>query len=347
MEPEDGAAEPGLMQRLLQEAPRFSFFQAVQLLERARPDAPRVGGVGPASREALRFRPTLSLAFPGSDVASITVTEGPSGDPRYQVETTFLGLYGTVSPLPNYFTEEMLHEVEEDSLVRGVLDLFHHRLVSLFYRCWEKYRYEVQFLRGAGDRFSSRMLCLMGLGVSMPPQGASVPTMRLLRFAGLLGRTSCSGAALERAISDFFDGLETSVIQCVARWVRIPPGDRTRLGTAGSRLGVDAHAGEEVLDRAGKFRIRLGAVGLEAFLEFLPGAIAFRQLDELARLFVRDRLQYETEVVLRREEVPDLLLSEGGTPVRLGQTTWLGKPSRDPSVVFEEPSRRNDAVAAA
>jgi type VI secretion system protein ImpH len=347
MEPEGGAAQPGLIQRLLQDAPQFSFFQVVQLLEKARPDAPRVGHQGPASREALRFHPTLSLAFPDADVVSVTAAEDERGAPRYLVETAFLGLYGTVSPLPNYFTEELIHETEEGSLVRGVLDLFHHRLVSLFYRCWEKYRYDVQFRSAARDVFSQRMLCLMGLGIAAPPEGAAVPAERLLRFAGLLGRPACSAASLERAISDHFDGLETSVMQWAARWVAIPPEHRTRLGEASSRLGVDAHAGEEVLDRAGKFRVRLGPVGLTPFLGFLPGERDFRQLDELARLFVRDRLQYEAEIVLRHEEVPDLHLVEGAVPVRLGQTTWLGKPAADPGVVFQEPAAAPDAASAA
>lgn len=344
MESEGGAAQPGLIQRLLQDAPRFSFFQVVQLLERARADAPRVGREGPASREALRFHPTLSLAFPGADVVSVRAAEDEHGSPRYHVETTFLGLYGTVSPLPNYFTEELLHETEETSLVRGVLDLFHHRLVSLFYRCWEKYRYDVQFRSAAQDEFSRRMLCVMGLGVVAPGAGAAVPAERLLRFAGLLGRPACSAAALERALSDHFDGLATRVIQWAPRWVSIPPEHRTFLGKASSRLGVDAHAGEEVLDRAGKFRIRLGPVGLETFLGFLPGEHGFRQLDELAKLFAKDHLQYEAEVVLRHEEVPDLHLVEGDVPVRLGQTTWLGRPGADPDVVFQEPAARPEAA---
>ncbi len=347
MESEGRAAEPGLIQRLLQEAPRFSFFQVVQLLEKARPDAPRVGRAGPASREALRFRPTLSLAFPNSDVVSVTEEMDADGRPRFTIETAFLGLYGTVSPLPNYFTEELLHESDEDSLVRGVLDLFHHRITSLLYRCWEKYRYEVQYRETAGDDFSSRMLCLMGLGIAPPPDGSAVPSARLLRFAGLLGRPVCPAAALECAVGDHFDGLSTRVLQCVPRWVTIPLESRTRLGAASSTLEVDAHAGEEVLDRAGKFRIRLGPVGLASFLGFLPGELDARKLDELTRLFVRDRLEYEAELVLRREEVPHLRLVQGAIPVRLGQTTWLGQPESESSVVFDEPAAVPAAAPAA
>ncbi len=347
MESEGGATEPGLIQRLLQDAPGFSFFQVVQLLEKSRPDAPRVGREGPAAREALRFRPTLSLAFPDADVVSVEARQDAYGAPRYHVETAFLGLYGTVSPLANYFTDELLHDTEEDSLVRGVLDLFHHRLISLFYRCWEKYRYEVQFRQAARDEFSSRMLCLTGLGTVAPPEGAAVPAARLLRFAGLLGRLPCSAAALERAVSDFFDGVPTQVVQCVARWVTIPTEHRARLGKAATTVGVDAHAGEEVLDRAGKYRIRLGPVGLETFLGFLPGAIGFRQLDELARLLVRDRLQYEAEIVLKHDEVPEFQLVEDRVPMLLGQTTWLGKPGRDPGIVFQQPAERSSPPRAA
>lgn len=343
---EVGPTEPGLIRELLDEAPGFSFFQLVQLLERSRAGAARVGRDGPVSREAIRFRPAASFAFPTSDVAAVELEEGADGIPRYRVEVSFLGLYGSVSPLPNYFTEEILQESGDDSLVREFMDLFHHRLISLFYRCWEKYRYHVLF-RGEGeDEFSRRVLCLMGVGLVRPGRGDALAGARLLRYCGLLARQPCSALALERTIADWHDGLPSRVVPFAGRWVRIPADQRSRLGSANAVLGETAQAGEEVLDRAGRFRIVIGPVGLEQFVRFLPGEEGFRTLQEMASLFLRDRLEFETEAIVHRDEIPELRLSEDSVAARLGRTSWLGHPTEDGRVVFEEP-RRTDRAAAA
>jgi type VI secretion system protein ImpH len=339
LDAEDRTAASGLIQRLIDEPQLFSFFQMVQLVERQRKGAARVGHQGPASQECFRFRPVLSLAFPPGDVSTVEKVTDDYGTERFVVDTTFLGLYGSTSPLPSFYTEELLHESGDESLVRGFLDIFHHRLISLFYRCWEKYRYHVQFLRGGEDEFSRRMMCLLGLSV----QGASwddcVPKVRLLRYAGLLVGGSCPEEALKRVVSDYFDGIATGITPCIPRWVPIPPDIRNRLGGAHSVLGVDLHAGERIRDRAGKFRITMGPMGLQRFLAFLPHTDDFRALCEVVHVFVRDQLQFEVELVLRRTEIPDLNLAAGSPGAFLGQTTWLGRPAADAHVVLQEPRR--------
>ena len=124
-----------------------------------------IGRSASVADEPLRFRPDLSLAHPSSDVSSVERITGPDGEDRLLVETTFLGLYGTMSPLPSSYAEDVLHDHSEESLVRGFLDIFHHRLIALFYRCWKKYRHHVQYRKGAQDEFSRRLLSLAGLDV--------------------------------------------------------------------------------------------------------------------------------------------------------------------------------------
>ena len=95
MADENRDARGALTRRLVEEGHRFSFFQAVRLIERLRPDAARVGHQGPVAREAVRFRPALDFSFAPSDIASIEET--PDG---FAMTITFLGLYGAVSPCP-------------------------------------------------------------------------------------------------------------------------------------------------------------------------------------------------------------------------------------------------------
>ncbi len=337
MEAPGGASGPDLIDRMLSQAHRFSFFQAVQLLQRSDPAAVGVGRGGPPHRESLRFRPALSLDFPRAELASIEPLADGDDRRRYRMEVRFLGLYGSVSPLPTFFTEDLLHETGEDSLVRGFLDLFHHRLLSLLYRCWEKYRYHVQFRAGGRDELSRRLYCLMGIGVTEPPPEAAVQPVHLLRYLGLFSRRPRSAEALACMLRDYFGGLPVAITQFVARTVLIPAGQRSRLGEANARLGEDLCLGERVVDRAASFRIGVGPMDLAPFQSLLPGSPGFRALETMTRLFITDRLDFEVELILRREEVPELRLSRGESAGRLGHTTWLGKPPEDGRVRMREP----------
>jgi type VI secretion system protein ImpH len=108
---------------------------------RARHQGAAHGDYGPVNEESIRFRHDPSLTFATSDVSSIKARPrraGETGDgpdePVYEITTTFLGLTGTVSPLPTYMAEEVLHEDHDRPAQREFLDVFHHRIISLFYR---------------------------------------------------------------------------------------------------------------------------------------------------------------------------------------------------------------------
>lgn len=332
MEPEIGQPAVDLAGRLLAEPHRFSFFQMVRLLERAHPEAIPLGHQGPAAREVLRLRPSLSFAFPNSDVSALTREAGGEGHPRYTVEVNFLGLYGSVSPLPSFFTEEMLQAPDETELVRGFLDLFHHRFLSLFFRIWLKYRHYENYLPEGTDAFTSLLFALAGFGIVRPPGGGAVPPVALLKYTGQLTRKSCSPSALAAVLRDYFDDLQVKVTSCAERWVSITEQNRNRLGQANARLGIDLQAGERVYDRSGRFRVTLGPLGLDEFISFLPGKEQTKALDALVRLVVTDDLEHELELTLAHDAVPPLEL--GGSLAGLGWTTWLGSPKQDAAVVF-------------
>lgn len=318
------------MQALQKEGHRFSFFQAVRLLEQAFPESVPVGGSGPASRELLRLRPALDLAFPSSDVAAIRPVESPEGLPRFEILVTFLGLYGVSSPLPNYFTEELLQQ-EEGGLARGLLDLFHHRILSLFYRAWEKYRLAARF-REDGSGPITRLLRVLALA-DRRPEGGHVKAVRLLGLIGILTRPARSAGAIAGLLEDYFEGIAFTVEPCVPRSVAIADDQRTRLGRSASRLGREVLLGERVTDRSGTFRIRTSPLRLADLLDFLPGGPRLAELEELVNLANTDGLDYEIELELRGEETPELRLASG--TARLGWLTWLGgRPAANPRFRF-------------
>jgi type VI secretion system protein ImpH len=308
----------------------------VHLLEGEGEARAPVGHHGPVGEETIKFRPLLSLGFPKSDVESVSAETRDDGGRRFVVESTFMGLYGSVSPLPAHFTEELLHEEDDESLVRGLQDLFHHRVISFLYRVWKKYHYHVKFRRGGRDELSADIFCLGGLAEANDRRGTTVPPVRLLRYVGLSNQRPISAAALERVVSDYFDGAETRVQPFASRWVRVPEEARTILGSRNCTLGEDVVAGQEVLDRSSKFRLHLGPMALEPYLGFLPGESGYDQLGELIRVFTLDPLTYDIELRLEAPTVPPLQLAPDAPGARLGQASWLGTPAGDPYVVLPE-----------
>lgn len=336
MEPQNRAPNPDLIQRLSRDARLYSFFQVVQLVQGRRQDIVRVGHAGAPSGEVLRFRPSMSLAFPPSDLSAVETTVDSDGRERVLVEETFLGLYGSSSPLPSHYAEDVLHDTSEDSLVRGFLDLFHHRVVSLFYRCWEKYRYYIQFRAQARDDFSWRLLCLCGLGTAGTAERSAVPPAWLLRYASILAQRPCSAAGLGAMISDYFDRIPTDVQCCIPREVVVPRSEQCRLGVGNSTLGRDVVVGESVLDLSGKFRVGLGPMDLETYLSFLPGGDKLKIVGDLARLGAGDLLAFEVELKLQPETLPALHLAPDSWSCNLGHTTWLGRQPGPTSTVIQE-----------
>jgi len=317
---------------MLEKANRFSFFQLVRLLQALHPKAVPVGYQGPPGQECIRFKPRLDLSFAPSDVAEIRRVSPPEGPPRFEVETTFLGLYGTVSPLPSFYTEQLL-DVSDSVLIRGLLDLFHHRLLSLFYRVWEKYSFGVPDSEKGHDLIARRFLCLIGFDYEMPaPEGMFLKPRALLSQAGLAAQQPRSAVSLERILQNSFPDLSIEVEQCVARWVEVPREQRNRLSSENCYLGKDCTLGTSVMTRLNTFRIHVGPVAsLKYFQLLLPTEALMLRLREVVDLFNVDNLDYEVRVRVKPEAIPGLRLSEPAA--RLGWSTWIGERPDTPQEV--------------
>src|SRR5262249_49710271 len=156
--------------------------------------------------------------------------EPPSAErPWALVVQTFLGLTGPSGVLPRHYTQ-MLLDLGRD--VKGTerrslgdwLALFDHRIVSLFYRAWEKYRFWIPYERGEAfqrepDRFTTTVFSLIGLGMSrlrgrlrvaehtgdeeQPERAlAKIDDLALLYYAGLFAQRPHNAQNLEAVLND-------------------------------------------------------------------------------------------------------------------------------------------------
>lgn len=327
--PDDPVAD-----HLAEEGNHFSFFQAVRLIHALNPEAPQPGFQGPVERERVRLRPHLSLVFPPADIAAVRQTEMADGGIRWHLDVNFMGLYGPSSPLPTFYTEDLLrdeYQGEDQGVVRGFLDLFHHRLLSLLYRAWGKYRHTVQYDPRGRDFYSARLLRMLGADTANLPQDQHLPAGRILAYAGLLTQRPHSAESLRAILADHFPEGEVRVRQCLVRPKQISPTQHNRLGAANCTLGADLSLGDSVTERAGTFGIEVGPLAFEDYLEFMPDRDSMAQLNELVDLFNTDGLDYEVTLILRGEQVPALQL---GNPLhRLGYSSWMGHSQSDDRTV--------------
>ena len=134
----DGNADRSVAARLSAEPFDFEFFQAVSLLERMRPDATSVGEGVNVDREAVRFEAEPSLDFPASDIVSLK--QAPAKNAPSLMRVAFFTLAGVQGPLPRAYIERMLGARSKSTALKAFLNIFHHRLVSIFYRARRKRR---------------------------------------------------------------------------------------------------------------------------------------------------------------------------------------------------------------
>jgi type VI secretion system protein ImpH len=311
-----------LLVRLSDEATSFGFFQAVRLLERLFPERRPVGGFGDPADEAVRFVVTPSIAFPPSEIRHVELhTEPP------EMSVNFLGLVGPQGVLPYHYSLLVADRLRAgDRAPKAFLDLFHHRLVSLFYCAWLKHRFVVGYERDQRDPVTEHLLDVVGVGLEGFRGRLPVSDQVLAFYAGPLAAQQRSAAALEGILADYFD-LPVTVEQFVGGWYPLATDTQCALGDErdeSSQLGLGAVVGDEVWDQQARVRIRIGPLSRARYGEFLPGGAAHRTLQALTAFFSDDRFDFEVQLVLARAEVPPCVLDDdAGAGLPLGWSTWV------------------------
>jgi type VI secretion system protein ImpH len=351
MAPPNGRKDPALSERLLREPSRFDFFQAVRVLERLarqragqdprRPQLP-VGQDQPPDQEFARFRALPALGFPPAAVSQVTEPPEPPGRPggplpALEMVVGFLGLIGPQGVLPPHYTTLLLQRLRaKDHALRDFLDLFHHRLISFFYRAWEKYRlpfaYERSHLDSEGadpDLATLALYCLGGLGTAGLRGRMAVGDEAFLFYSGHFAHYPRCAVALEGMLQDYFE-TPVQVLQAHGQWLVLSEDDRSLLPgpphPAGQHngLGVDTIVGDRVWDVQCKFRVRMGPLTYGQFHRFMPSGEGLRALGEMTRTFTGPELEFDVQLVLRRSEVPACRLAAGeADPPLLGWNTWV------------------------
>lgn len=308
-----GAAMPALKDDLRARASSYSYFQAIRLLRRA--------GVS-----NIRVRPHLSLGFPDNDIERIERMRGAEAggsQDAYRVTANFFGLYGVSSPLPTFYTEDLLDDEREGRHARrDFFDILHGSLYPQLFDAWRKYRLQIRVVEDQDPEALDTLYAFAGLGSAAQRESLAPEAGSLLRHLNLFAQRTRSVLGLQTLLADAFAPATVEVESCVPQWVPIPDDQRLRLGLQAHALGETCPLGMQLEDCDNLLRVVIGELPEALFQQLLPGAEGHRRLQFLVRFYLTRPLQVAVELKLRHDQGRTARL---GAPVwsRLGLDTWL------------------------
>jgi type VI secretion system protein ImpH len=245
--------DPAVAETLYAEPYRFEFFAALRVLARLAEE--QAGGDDPRTAlDRLQFRAYQSLSFPPSEIWDIA--KPASGERLAEITVAFLGLTGPMGALPRPYSELVIQRVRKrDFALRDFLDLFNHRLLTIFAQAGEKYRFYLkhelasarerwrrrqgpQKLRGflfdeqpKIDLFSQVLLDLGGVGTPLlrykdsvrtaPAPRSDLPDAALRYFSGHLAQSHRTAVSLGRTLTEYFR-VPAQIVPFIGQWLQLP-----------------------------------------------------------------------------------------------------------------------------
>ena len=359
-----------LIEQLAERPWTVGFFWLMREIERLNADLPRWGASPFPGQDPARLAQPPLLGFAPSEIARVVPADREASQQNPQavdlrvprIETNVLGVAGPAGPMPGFFIDHIRNQERrrKDKGARAFLDIFHHRLLSLFYRAWAAGRPVVELDRTAPqDSLFAGLLATTFGGAGrldrLPPD--------LVRYSGRFAAAPRAPDGL-KAILEGNLRIAVEVIEFIGGRIPVRPSDRTYLISPRrrrsfgaltsrvrasefrpSRLDGSAVLGSTFFDPALKFRLRLGPMSWDRYAQFLSRmdrrgrmrrSATMKRLAGLTRAYVQPGVSYDVQLMIEGKACPPPRL--GRAPLRLGQSTWLAHHPKKP------PRTRGDLV---
>ena len=327
----------------------FGFVALVRLLERiaaASGDGSGfaknpIGRYTPPSSEAVRLCANQSLAFPPGEIANYATKINSAGAKHWRVRVNFMGLTGASGVLPFHYSELVLKRLKlKDRALADFLDLFNHRLLSLFYQACLKYRLPFDYERAAlrqsaaapsRDAHTQVLMSLIGLGTPATAGRLQAGDEAFVYHAGLLSQRIRTADGLKQIISNVF-GMRAEITEFVGQWHDLIDDVRTRLpGFAvpsgqNNQLGKTAMLGRKGWSAQGRIRIVLGPLSAEQYASLSPKSGTLAAVDEAVRLYLHDEHSYDFVMRVEASAIDGPARLRPDRAPTLGWSAWLGMP---------------------
>ncbi|MDR5616323.1 type VI secretion system baseplate subunit TssG [Arsenophonus sp.] len=282
-----------------------SFYQNVRRLLRK---CLRKGRQVSVPDDVVRFESVLTLDAPEREVESLTVDEPTAEATTYCMAVNHFGLLGTHGALPLRYTEWLIdrrYRYNDDS-AKAFLDVFNHRLLSLRFQVWQKYRLYVNAELNTQRQLPAVITAVTGL---FPEEITALPAADM---SGLLSASVRSLVNLERLLQREFQ-LAVKIQPFYGRWRKVASEYQAILGSC--RLGEALVIGQYFWDIQSHFLIQFTCSKPQQYEKFLSNNDAYSQLNQRVCLFTGGILTFSLV----------LLMGYKGTGITLDGQFYLGK----------------------
>lgn len=315
-------AESGVMHHLLAEPYRYQFVQAVRILLSwlHRQNISHTQ----AFSQVLRFKNSLSMSFPASEIERLTLDDNE----QVTLIPAFMRFLGVAGTLPLHHSERIAayRLSSKDAGVSAFLDIFSHRMLTLYYQAWEKYRLESTLQTQARDAQLPLLMALAGVQRDALPSSAepdAVTQDAAAWYAGLLRCRPVSAQAIGPALAEYC-GVPVALQQFVGSWDYLEKNRRSLLGGVNFVLARGATLGLRLWRHDRRVCLHIGPLDPAGLQRFLPRSAGAAALAKMLALFGVPDLQYEVRLILSPPCITPLLLSANPAERRrLGWTTFL------------------------
>lgn len=304
--------------KLLDEPSSFDFYQAVHTIQKKLIQKGshhhKVGNDSLPRNELIRFKSAQNLGFSGESIEKIEKRIDEETDSEfYDFYISFMGLTGPSGVLPQHYSELVLQRIKhKDTGMRDFFDLFNHRLISLFYRAWEKYRFSVNYLNSDMDQFSQTLHHLIG--------GNS---QEQLYFSGFYNQKVRNAEGLTSILREL-TGCEVMINQLVGKWQKLSHSEQTRLASRMepegqyARLGHDASCGSKVWDINSSIEIILKPQSTDSIEDLMPKGKYLALVKQTIRSYLGSAIEFSLRLETQLGKIPNAQLSQAAPPLGAG-----------------------------
>ncbi|MCW8409364.1 type VI secretion system baseplate subunit TssG [Legionella sp. PATHC035] len=312
-------SELNILEKLLTQPKSFNFYQAIRLLGHLIDYEAQHEGLN----GKLDIIPLLTLAFPETDIHEIRRHTDTN---HFTLIATFFSLYGTTSPLPTFYTEQLIQDNDQDSdEVKCLLDIFHKRLYKILFEAWSKNRIFEQFAEHHDPIYREALFGFIGMaGKELRDK---IPNYNyLLRYSSHWVADNKSIWSLKSLLNDYFK-VPINISSFFRSIQDIPEEQYCLLGKANHHLSKTAYLGSQFKSTSNSLLISIGPLSADVFPKFLIHTEHINQLKLLLQLYVKEPFSYFIEVILDKGCFKPIRLAHETTSI-LGVVSWLS-PQKD------------------
>jgi len=282
-----------MIKHLINNGSQVDFYKAVFIIENQLKkhglEYRYVGYDSAPKLELVKFTATQKLGYPGNAITKLEEISYKDGLHRVNMQVSFMGLTGCAGALPQFYSELVMQRLRfKDTTMRDFYDMFNHRLISLYYRAWKKYKPSLNHVNKDKNKDPYTQILSLLSGGSNEHQ---------LFFSGLYSRKIRNAADLQNILASYLS-CDVTIKQMIGQWRPLKEQEQTCLASQTlyegrhARLGVDTVVGKRIWDISSQIEINIMAKNIDKARDLLPNGSLFKLANSIVKDYLGNAVQF-------------------------------------------------------